>query len=469
VKRFQVRNFWAAFVWIPAAALMLVASPALHAADRAPSVAMAGKRHEPLKVVLGKSETLRTHNHFVDVLVGDSEIADIVPLTDRTLSVQGKKIGSTRVSVYGENKTLVGVYDIEVAYDTAQLAQELIRRFPAARFKVSSVNGRILLSGSAPDAPTVERAVVLAKQFGPDVINSVRVLQSQQVMLEVRFVEATRSAGRELGFNYNVSTSNLALNVGMSTLLSGGTPFGTVVGSLLGRGIQADAVIRGLEERGLARRLAEPNLVALSGDTASFLAGGEFPFPVQSTLGQVTVEFKRFGVGLAFTPTVLDNGMINLRIEPEVSQLDPTNAVTVGGVRIPSLMVRRANTTIELRDGQSFAIAGLLQTVNTADQSQLPWLGDVPVLGALLRSANYQKRETDLAIIVTPRLVRPVRPGDHLRTPLDNTAPGDDAYFFLAGRPVVKNVRPASARPGGPRHTGHILDLQRGGPRAVSR
>jgi pilus assembly protein CpaC len=403
-------------------------------------------------------------------MVGDAEIADVVPLSDRSLSVHGKKIGSTRVSVYSDGKALVGIFDIEVAYDTAQLGEELARRFPSARLRVSSVNGRILISGSAPDAPTVDRAITLAKQFGPEVINSVRVMQSQQVMLEVRFVEATRSAGRELGFNYKVNSTNLAATVGTAGLLSGGSPFGTVIGTLLGNGVKADMLIRGLEERGLARRLAEPNLVALSGETASFLAGGEFPFPVQSTLGQVTVEFKRFGVGLAFTPTVLDNGVIHLKIEPEVSQLDTTNAVQVGGVSIPSLMVRRANTSIELRDGQSFAIAGLLQTISTTDQQQLPWLSDVPVLGALIRSTNYQKKETDLAIIVTPRLVRPVRPGDTLRTPLDNTAPANDVDLFLMGQSEVKLK---GRRPGAPqsaaRQVGHILNIQTGDVRAAQR
>jgi pilus assembly protein CpaC len=425
------------------------------------AVAAAERRSEHTRVFLHKSETVRAPAGFADIMVGDPDIADVIPLTDRSFSVHGKKIGATRVSLYGEGKTLVGVFDIEVAYDTAQLAEELARRFPSARFRVSSVNGRILLSGSVPDAVTVDRAIVLARQFGPEVINSLRVKQSQQVMLEVRFVEASRSAGRELGVNWNVVGSNAAAALGTAGLISGAAPFGTVVGTLISNGVQVDAMIRGLEERGLARRLAEPNLVALSGDTASFLAGGEFPFPVQSQLGQVTVEFKKFGVGLAFTPTVLDHGVINLKIEPEVSQLDPTNFVQVGGIRVPSLIVRRANTTIELRDGQSFAIAGLLQSVSSTDASQLPWLGDVPVIGALLRSTHFQKRETDLAIIVTPRLVRPTRPGDTVRTPLDNTAPGNDAEQFLLGRAEVPKGRPANGRPAGPRQVGHILNVSR--------
>ncbi len=424
----------------------------------------AAKNSAVVRIPVGKSESVRTDTSFADIVVGDPEIADAVPLTDRSLSVLAKKIGTTRVSIYAEGKKLVGVFDIEVSYDTTRLGAELAERFPKARFRVSSVNGRIMLTGTAPDAMTLDRAITIAKQFGADVINSVRVSQSQQVMLEVRFVEASRSAGRDLGINWDVAANNFTANLGTVGLVSGAAPFGTIVGRLLGSGVTADALVRALEERGLARRLAEPNLVALSGDTASFLAGGEFPIPVSASLGQVTVEFKKFGVGLAFTPTVLENGVINLKIEPEVSQLDPTTTIAIGGITIPSLIVRRANTTVELRDGQSFAIAGLLQSISTADQKQLPWLGDIPIIGALMRSASYQKKETDLVIIVTPRLVRPARPGDVLRTPFDNAEPANDAEFFLLGR---AEITPSLARKlkGGPEgrpQIGHMLNVRKG-------
>ncbi len=426
---------------------------------------IAGKRTGSVRVTIGKSEAVRVDKSFVDVMISDADVADAIPLTDRSLSIQGKKIGSTRLSLYGDGKTLVGVIDIEVSYDIAQLAEELAQRFPRARLRVSSVNGRLLLAGTVPDAVTLDRAIIMARQFAPEVINSVRVLQAQQVMLEVRFVEASRSAARELGVNWAAVANNFVGVTGLTNPISGKEQFGTFIGTMLGKGVQVDLMIRALEDRGLARRLAEPNLVALSGDTASFLAGGEFPFPVQSGLNQVTVEFKKFGIGLAFTPTVLDTGVINLKIEPEVSQLDPTNFVQSAGLRIPGLIVRRANTTIELRDGQSFAMAGLLHTESTTDQSQLPWIGDVPILGTLFRSASFQKRETDLAIIVTPRLVRPTRPGDTVKTPLDNTANGNDVDVFLAGQAEV------TARQRGLtheyRHVGHILDLSKGAQRAA--
>jgi len=329
-----------------------------------------------------------------------------------------------------------------------------------------------MLGGRAPDAVTVDKAMMLAKQFGADVINSVKVSAPQQVMLEVRFVEASRSAGRELGVNWQAIQQNLltggsgvAAAVGAGTLISGSAPFGAVVGRMLSNGVQADTLLQALEERGVVRRLAEPNLTTLSGDTASFLAGGEFPIPVASNLGVVTIEFKKYGVGLAFTPTVLGDGVINLKIEPEVSQIDPTTVIRAGGITIPALIVRRANTTVELRDGQSFAIAGLLQSISSTDQKQLPWLADVPVLGALARSASYQKKETDLVIIVTPRIVRPARPGDVLRTPHDTTRPANDAEFFLLGQsevtvPMDRRLKGRSDGSAPP--IGHILDVPKG-------
>ncbi len=450
-----------------ALAIALAGSPALVGGALAAETEVVdvshGVRTAAIRVSTGKSENVHTDTSFTDVVVGDPEIADVAPLTDRSLSILGKKIGTTRVSVYGDGKRLVGVFDVEVSYDVTKLGAELARRFPQAHFRVSSVNGRIMLSGDAPDGMVLDKAVTLAKQFGPEVINSVQVAQPQQVLLEVRFIEVSRSASRELGIQWNVIGSNVSATLGLPNLVSNATPFGTVVANLLKGGTNVDAIIRALEERDMARRLAEPNLVALSGDTASFLAGGEFPFPVAAQLGTVTIEWKRFGVGLAFTPTVLSNGLINMKIEPEVSQLDPSNVLQVGSVTLPSLIVRRANTTIELRDGQSFAMAGLLQNTGTTNQKQLPWIGEVPVLGALFRSAQYQKKETDLAIIVTPHIVRPTRPGDTVRAPTDSSLPANDADFFLLGQselpPSMQRRVDGVARP----LAGHILDLSLGG------
>jgi pilus assembly protein CpaC len=459
-------------------------------------------------VYIGKSEDVRTESSFVELTVGDPDVADVNPLTDRSLSILGKRNGTTRVSAYAEGKKLIGVFDVEVVYDTSMLQHEIRRRFPHASLRVTAVNGRLMLAGTAPDGPTVDKAVLIAKQFGSDVINAVDVASPQQVMLEVRFVEATRQAGRDLGVQWNVFGQHNLVNVGNRTptsqlpitntgggmfsqpgvtnggpnssaatispiaiagVLSGTAPFGVMVSKMLAAGIETDLIINALEQKGVARSLAEPNLVALSGDTASFLAGGEYPVPVPGTLGQVTIDYKRYGVGLAFTPTVLSGGLINMKIEPEVSQLDFSHMVTIAGLSVPPLIVRRASTTVELRDGQSFVIGGLLQSVGQNAISQLPWLGDMPVLGALFRSASYQKQETDLAIIVTPRLVRPARPGDVIKTPLDTSRPVNDVDLFLMGKTELSPAKARLVNGVAPREfTGHMLDLPKGGEDVLS-
>lgn len=471
---------------VRAALLAALVATGLPAAIGVPAVAPAAAqdrivkvgagRPEQIQVVRGKSETIRMDGAFADLVVGDPDIADVVPLTDKSFYVLGRAVGTTNVSVYDARKQLIGIVDVEVAHDSGRLQQELSRRLPSANIRVSTYNGKIMLSGTVRDAASAEKAMTIAKQFGPDVINSISMGGSQQVMLEVRFVEANRNAGREIGINWNIvgNRRNTAV-IGAGALPSGETPFGTAVARVLGGGVTADVLIRGLEERGVARRLAEPNLVALSGDTASFLAGGEYPIPVSNRNGEVTVEFKKFGVGLAFTPTVLDHGMINLKIIPEVSELDYSNPVTLSGVSLPSLIVRRADTTVELRDGQSFAIAGLLQANSQNLVQQLPWIGSVPVLGALFRSVNYQKNETELVIIVTPRLVRPVVPGQVLRTPHDNLRSPSDPELFAEGRTEVRadRIRPPEPGPVAPAAAGHILDLPvaaaKGAPRVAVR
>ena len=414
-----------------------------------------------LNVTLGKSHTVRLNTQYVDIVVGDPSVADAMPLTDQSLYILGKKSGTTNVSIYDQNKKLVGIIDVDVSLNTNRLNDEVQRRIPNARVNVSSVNGQVMLSGDVPDSATADRAVTLAKQFSPDVINSLSISRPQQVMLEVRFLEASRGASKEVGVRWDLTSQQLNAVSGLTTLLTGtSAPFGSVLGRILGQGVQVDALIQLMEDKNIARRLAEPNLVALSGEKASFMAGGEYPYPVSAQNGQVTIEFKKFGVGLNFTPTVLGNGVINLKIEPEVSQLDNINVVRIGGVTVPGLIVRRASTMVELRDGQSFAIAGLLQSVNQETQQQLPWLGDVPIIGSLFRSSAFQRNETDLAIIVTPRLVQPAKPGQRLRSPLDNTSPANDVDLFLMGKSEVKkkDLAQASLEPK-PEPSGHILEL----------
>jgi pilus assembly protein CpaC len=501
LRDLAIASVMALFVW----SLGLVA--AAHAAERV--IKIGGTLHTTMvTVTIGKSRNVRTDNSFVDVTVGDPDVADVNPLTDHALSILGKKIGTTRVSVYSDTKQLIGIFDIEVTYDLTRLTNELKRRFPRSHLKASSVNGRIMLSGQVADAATLDKAVTIARQFGPQIINSVSVMSPQQVLLEVRFIEIARNAGRELGVQWNRFGNNSLINVGSGIpapglpitpagannfknpgfnsgginarttlrsaavaagVLSGATPFGFMIAHMVASGVSADALINMLEQKGVARSLAEPNLVALSGDTASFLAGGEYPIPVAGgNNGQVTVDYKKYGVGLAFTPTVLGRGLINMKIEPEVSQIDPTHSVAVAnGIAVPALIVRRASTTVELRDGQSFVIGGLLQSTGHHIIDQLPWVGSVPVLGALFSSKSYQRNETDLAIIVTPHLVRPARPGDLIKTPLDDTLPPNDVDFFLLGRTEVtrteaRKLTPVSARIDafdGKPFTGHMLNM----------
>jgi pilus assembly protein CpaC len=429
-----------------------------------------------MRVAEGKFINARTSGNVSRLVVGDPDIATAVPLTNTTFYVLGKARGRTNVAVYGANDALLGLIDVEVGADMPDLQQTIRAALPQAKIKVETVNGRVRLSGSVPDGIAQRKALEIAEQYSSSpVINALNVTGGQQVLIEVRVVEASRNAGRQLGISWfgkgqgsngvgiasGTAASQRGIQVG-ALFPNGQSPFGTLVAQILGGGISADILVQALEEKGLARRLAEPNLTALSGEKASFLAGGEVPIPVAEDDGKVTVQFKEYGVRLNFTPVVLDNGLINLKLEPEVSQIDPSTVFRTNLIEIPAFITRRASTTIEVRDGQSFAMAGLLQSVHTKSQDQLPWLGQIPVLGALFRSSSFQEEETDLVIIVTPHLVRPAKPGQPLRTPLDAAKPSNDAEFFLLGNLEVSSDMQQRFIEGtgvvGP--YGHIIDLK---------
>lgn len=423
-----------------------------------------------VKVTLNKSRTFRVDTAFSTIVSGSPEIAEVRSLSDHVIYIQGKQTGTTNVILFDNSMKQIGILDVEVAIDTGNLQQNIQSSTGTRGIRVTAAEGQVVLSGMAADAVAAERAMAIASGTVPKggvVVNAMNVAGPQQVMLEVRFLEVARSAGRELGVNLYAGNGNLT-QVGRSgtagvpvagttpqgvpllratgSLLSGAVPFGNLLTNVLklNNGTSVDLMLQALEQKGLVRRLAEPNLMALSGEAARFLAGGEFPVPVPSTTGgsgtfpTISIEFKKFGVELGFVPTVLSRGVINLRVEPSVSELDFANAVTIQGTVVPALTSRNARTTVELRDGQSFAIAGLLQTRNSEEVSQLPWIGSVPVLGALFRSASYQQRETDLVIIVTPRLVAPAVPGQTLASPLDSRLPANDVDFFLNGQMEVK-------------------------------
>ncbi|MGI9406631.1 MAG: type II and III secretion system protein family protein, partial [Hyphomicrobiaceae bacterium] len=425
-------------------------------------------------VVVNKSRVLRVSEAFAETLIANDKIADIVPITDHSIYVVGKAIGTTSLAILNDRKQVIDVFDIAVTHDVSALENKLADTIPYSNIRVNTANGRIVLTGTVPDALGAKNAMAIAEQYVPkSVTSAMTVRSSQQVLLEVRFIEASRTASRELGLGFRTRGDGVDTNFGgqavvdnagnllTTTLLSGAQPFGTALARLLERGTRADVIVRALEERGLARRLAEPNLVTLSGEPANFLAGGEFPFPIDTGNNQVTVQFKKFGVALEFTPTVLGDGLINLKIAPEVSELDPNGGVQLNNIVIPGIVVRRASTSVELRDGQSFAVAGLLQNNNVRNRAQLPWIGQVPVLGALFRSAEYNKRETDLVIIVTPRLVRPAVTGERLAAPTDVVPPGNDADFFLRGNDELpsRNTRRTRVAAREPKPFGHILQL----------
>lgn len=392
---------------------------------------------EQVSVPVGESRVFTTGRDISRLVIGNPEIADVVLVSPRSFYVLGQGLGQTNLQVFADEEYPVGLVDLEVTVDTTDLSAALRGAAPNADIRAQSVNGRLRLQGTVPDAVALDRVLEIAGQYGSEeVVNALQVASPQQVFLEVRIIEASRDAGKSLGVNLDVinrGTDGIGAVSSGNGLNGDDIPFGSFLASLVRDGLNVDLLIQALEERGLARNLAEPTLAALSGETASFLAGGEVPIPVAEEDGEVTIEFKEFGVRLSFTPVVLGSGLINLTLEPEVSQVDFANTFDTGLVELPSFSTRRASTTIELNDGQSFAIAGLLQRNNTRRQQQVPWLGEVPILGALFRSASYQKDETDLVIIVTPRLSRPAASPEMLATPLDYSTVTRENTYFLYG------------------------------------
>jgi pilus assembly protein CpaC len=294
---------------------------------------------------------------------------------------------------------------------------------------VTNANDSILLEGQVSSPLAAERISALAETYAPQkVVNMMAVGSPQQVLLEVRVSEMSRGTVKNLGIT-RASWSNGGAAGPGSGITGSFTGFLTnIFGSTL------DVELEALERQGIVRTLANPNLVALSGETANFLAGGEFPIPVGVDLqGRVQVEFKQFGVALAFTPTVLADGMVNLRVAPEVSSIDRELSIEIDGLNIPGLKVRRAVTSLELRDGQSFAMAGLIQSDFADTVRAVPLLGKIPIIGALFRSTSFNKQETELVITVTPRIVRPVKP-DQIAVPTDRVQAPSAAELFLLGK-----------------------------------
>jgi pilus assembly protein CpaC len=433
----------------PLLAVLAISTAGLGASDAAaqpaPTPIERGGAME-LVVPAGKSQVLEIPGAYSDLMIANPEIADVLPLTSRSVYVVGKKPGATALTVYGPGKRLIAAANIVVSADIEGLKARLSELLPGERdIVVRPANESIVLSGSVSAGPVAQRALALAETYAPGkVVNMLAVEGVQQVMLSVRFVEMERSASKGIRSNisgryFTGSGDNQILFQSGDTFASTAgalaDSFGGLAGAFTGADGNLDLLIDALESKGVVRTLAEPNLVAMSGDTASFLAGGEFPVPVAQESDEdgstITIEFKQFGIALGFTPTVLKDGLINLVVNPEVSSIDPNTTVRSAGFEIPGIKVRRARTTIELRDGESFTIAGLMADEYTNTIRQYPLLGDVPVLGALFKSTAYQRKETELVIVVTPHLVTPRR--GLVATPADRFAPPSDFELFLLG------------------------------------
>jgi pilus assembly protein CpaC len=448
-----------------AAAFLSLPAGTVPAAAQADAFIHAGM----LDVPLNKSQVVTADKAIARAMVGNADIADVMPLTDRSIYVLGKTMGTTSLTLYDSGGRVLSVIDVSVGPDVRSFTAQVARLIPGQDIAASISGDSMVLTGLVSDPGAVDKAMRLARTYAGDkVVNMLSVGSSQQIMLEVRFAEVRRSVGEDIGVSAFAASKggsfSAAIGSGAQLVPDPDTgegilrlgaitnSFGVFRKSFTLGDLNIDAVLDAMETKGFAKTLAEPTLVALSGEKASFLAGGEFPVPVvqsgnigTGTGGQaLTVEFKPFGVSLGFTPTVLGDRTINLRVEPEVSSIDPAASVTLNGITIPGVQTRRASTVLELRDGESFAIAGLLQQDFKTNVSQVPLLGSIPILGALFRSTEFQKGETELLIVVTPRLVAPIKP-EQVKLPTDRVNDPKAADTVLMGEPYdPKPLAPAA-------------------------
>lgn len=401
---------------------------------------------ETLDVPMNRAIVVESEQPFAELSIANAGIADISSLSDRTIYVLGKAPGMTTLTLFDGAGNLITNVRVRVAPDVTEFKERLRQILPNERIEVRTANDGIVLSGTVSSAAKLARALELAERYAPErVSNLMNVGGVQQVMLKVRFAEMNRSVAKNLsaslGFsggdatggintlNNQLSLSNaLANNIPAVQSNTGAILFGFGAGST-----QVRLLLEALEAKGLARSLAEPNLSALSGQEATFLAGGEVPIPVPQDDGAVAIEYKAFGVEIDFVPRVVDGDLINLEMAAAVSSIDTSSNFTINGDTVPSFITRQTSTTVELRDGESFAIAGLIQDDFTDLSNQIPWLGDVPVLGALFRSAEYQREQSELVIIITAHLVSPTR-GEALALPTDRVKPPSEFDLFMNGR-----------------------------------
>jgi pilus assembly protein CpaC len=404
-----------------------------------------------LDVPMNRAVVVESDIPFAELSIANPGIADISSLSDRTIYVLGKSPGLTTLTLLDASGQLITNVDVRVAADVSEFKERLRQILPGEKIEVRTANDGIVLSGTVSSTQRLQRALDLAERYAPErVSNLMSVGGIQQVMMKVRFAEMQRNVSKSLSssLSLNGAVNGTGINGGSGSTTTSGGIAGSLAGTvpavnqnagavLLGfnaGSVQVGLLLEALEQKGVVRFLAEPNLVALSGQEAKFLAGGEYPVPVAQTDSRISVEFKPFGVELSFIPRVVDEDIINLELKAAVSAIDPTNSLSLGnGLEIAAFTRRETSSTVEMRDGESFAIAGLLTDDFTDNSSQLPWIGDVPILGALFRSANYKRNQTELVIIVTAHLVTPTR-GEALALPTDRIKPPTEKDLFLYGR-----------------------------------
>lgn len=411
----------------------------------------AGGASQSLSLPRGKSAVVELPVDVRDILITNPAVADAVLRTPRRIYVMGLTTGQTDAVLFDASGRRILSLNIRVDADAGALSETINRVIPNARVRVEALADSVILTGIVANPIDADRAALIAQRYvskPEQVLNMLSVAGKDQVMLKVRIVEVQRSVIKQLGVNLNAilqqGSGNFFINQAANFSVNGALPGGGSIGGAY-TGDNGDSLtgsIRAFERVGLVRTLAEPNLTAVSGEAARFLAGGEYPVPINLDDGKVTVEYKPFGVGLAFTPVVMSGGRIALKISTEISELSTQGAFTVGGgtgsgtdatLTIPALTVRRAETSVELSSGSSMMIAGLLQQTTKENLDSLPGVGSVPVIGSLFRSRDYLSGDTEMVVLVTAYLVDPQNPSA-FQTPADGLRFANDAETILFGK-----------------------------------
>lgn len=407
----------------------------------------------PLNISVDHGVSVTLSAPAASVFIANPEIADVQVMSPTTIMVFGKRTGETTFMASDANGHTLAHRTVIVMQDLANLRQELDAAIPGNKIQVQALPNGIVLTGATHDPSAVADAYKLAQRYlsqGGDIINRIKVVGSNQIHIRVRFAEVSRSVDNSLGFDWQSIGSIGGFALGIATGAAGigsganilsnrpnnaslAAPNDAIGFSKTGGKLNINGLVDALAQDGLITILAEPNLTAMSGETASFLAGGEFPVPIPQGNGTISIEYKKYGVSLEFTPTLISENRINLHVKPEVSKLSSTGTVTINNNVVPSLTVRKAETTVEVASGQSFAMAGLLDNDQTQTVNKYPILGDLPVLGALFRSDRYQNGQSELVIIITPYIVTP-NGEQQLALPTDGFSPPSEAERLIGLR-----------------------------------